>query len=119
MPDVRPPAAVLAAFDATDDPVLLPGGRGETWVSGQLILKKVDFLPESLWRAELLTTLTDTAEFRVARPARTKEGDWVAYGWEASHWVEGESDVSRLDEILRAGVAFHTAISRVRRPAFL
>jgi uncharacterized protein (TIGR02569 family) len=110
---------VLTAFGVTDDPVLLPGGKGGTWSAGQLILKPVEFLPETLWRAEVLHELPDSAEFRIARPAKTKDGDWVDHGWEASHLVEGEPDVSRQDDVLRAGIAFHTAIADLPRPAFL
>lgn len=116
---ILPPETVLAAFGVTDDPVLLPGGKGGTWRAGQLILKPVEFLAETLWRADVLHELPDSAEFRVARPARTTDGDWVIDGWEASLFVDGAPDVSRQDDVLRAGIAFHAAIAGLPRPAFL
>ncbi|MEV0056222.1 TIGR02569 family protein [Saccharopolyspora shandongensis] len=115
----RPPETVLAAFGVTDDPVLLPGGKGGTWCAGQLVVKPVEFLAETLWRAEVLHELPNSVEFRVARPARTADGAWVADGWEASLLIPGEPDVSRQDEVLRAGIAFHAAIVDLPRPAFL
>jgi uncharacterized protein (TIGR02569 family) len=115
----RPPQRVLAAFGAAAEPVLLPGGKGGTWRAGPTVLKPVDFLPEALWRAEVLDAVPDSAEFRVARPVRTTDGAWVADGWEASHWVAGEPDVGRQDDVLRAGIAFHAAIAGLSRPAFL
>jgi uncharacterized protein (TIGR02569 family) len=114
-----PPEATLAAFDVTDDPVLLAGGTGDTWRAGGLVLKPVEFLAETLWRAEVLIALPDSAEFRVARPVRTVDGAWVSQGWEASRLVTGEPDVGRPDDVLRAGTAFHQAISALPRPAFL
>jgi uncharacterized protein (TIGR02569 family) len=101
------------------DPVLLPGGKGGTWRAGRLVLKPVEFPPETLWRAEVLARLPDSARFRVARPVRTRAGSWVVDGWEAAHLIAGEPDVSRPDDVLRAGIAFHAAIAHLPRPAFL
>ncbi|MFF5083596.1 TIGR02569 family protein [Actinoplanes sp. NPDC000266] len=115
----RPPPSVLDAFGITDEPVLLAGGKGGTWSAGPLVVKPVEFLPETLWRAEVLHELPDSPDFRFARPVRTRDGAWVADGWEAARLVEGEPDVRRPDDVLRAGTAFHTAISGLPRPAFL
>ncbi|XVV16773.1 TIGR02569 family protein [Actinoplanes sp. CA-131856] len=115
----RPPGSVLAAFGITEEPVLLTGGKGGTWSAGPLVVKPVEFLPETLWRAEVFDELPDSAGFRVARPVRTEDGAWVADGWEATRLVKGEPDVRRPDDVLRAGIAFHEAISGLRRPAFL
>ncbi len=118
-PVASPSDAVLAAFGVADDPVVLPGGQGGTWRAGQLVLKPVELLTETLWRAEVLTGLPDATEFRVARPVQTLDGAWVAHGWEACQLVAGEPDVSRQDDVLRAGTAFHAAIADLPRPAFL
>lgn len=114
-----PEDGVLAAFGVTDGPVALPGGRGGTWRAGRLVLKRVEFLPETLWRAEVLTGIADTTDFRVARPVRAFDGAWVVQGWEACELVAGEPDVSRPDDVLRAGIAFHAAVTHLSRPAFL
>src|SRR5947207_1897 len=90
---VRPSDAVLGAFGVTDDPVVLPGGKGGTWRAGRLVLKPVEFLAETLWQAEVLTRLPDSTEFRVARPVRARDGGWVVRGWEACEFVAGEPDV--------------------------
>lgn len=66
-----------------------------------------------------LAELPDSAEFRVAQPIRTRDGTWVAQGWEASRVVEDEVDTSRQDDVLRAGIAFHAAVAGLPRPAFL
>lgn len=114
-----PPCAVLSAFAVTDDPVVLPGGQGRTWRAGEVILKPVEFMAETVWRAEVLTELADSPRFRVARPVRARDGRWVVGGWEACGFVAGDSDVERPDEVMRAGLAFHAAIAGLPRPAFL
>lgn len=111
---------MLAAFGAAaSEPVRLPGGGGVAWRAGSLVLKPVEFAAETLWRAEILARLPESAEFRVARPARARNGQPMAHGWEASQYVPGEPDVSRPDDILRAGAAFHAATASIPRPAFL
>jgi uncharacterized protein (TIGR02569 family) len=118
-PVTAPPKAVLVAFGTDEHPVRFAGGKGGTWRAGGLVLKPVEFLPESRWRARILDTLPDDPGFRIARPARTTTGDWVSDGWEASRFVAGEPDVTRPDDVLRAGIAFHAAIAGIPRPAFL
>jgi uncharacterized protein (TIGR02569 family) len=119
VPGRAPSDAVLAAFGVTTEPVPLPGGQGRTWRAGRLVLKPVEFLAETLWRAGVLAELTESAGFRVARPARALDGAWVAQGWEACRLVEGEPDVRRQDDVLVAGAAFHAAVAGLPRPAFL
>ncbi|MGH3167073.1 MAG: TIGR02569 family protein [Trebonia sp.] len=118
--NTAPPAGVLAAFGvAGASPMPLPGGQGGTWRADGLILKPVDYLPETLWRADALDSLRGPDGFRVARPVRTQAGGWVAGGWEATRLVAGATDVSRPDDAIRAGIAFHAAVADLPRPAFL
>ncbi|MEV0389061.1 TIGR02569 family protein [Nonomuraea sp. NPDC050643] len=113
--DRPPPTDVLAAFGTAGEPVWLGGA----WRAGSLVLKAVEFPPETLWRSEVLAALPDSPHFRLARPVRTGDGAWVWRGWEACRLVAGEPDVSRQDDVLRAGAAFHEAIAHLDRPAFL
>jgi uncharacterized protein (TIGR02569 family) len=120
MPTPTPPSReVLAAFGATADPEPLQGGRGGTWRAGDLVLKPVDFEPESRWRSTVLDKLPDSDAFRIARPVCAATGDWLFQGWEASHLVAGRTDPTRWDEAIAAGSAFHEAIADVAKPAFL
>jgi uncharacterized protein (TIGR02569 family) len=116
---MSPPDGVLAAFGITDDPVRLPGGQGGTWRAGRLVLKPVGFGAETRWRSEVLSGLPVSPAYRIARPVRTCDGGWVAEGWEASELVAGDADVRRPDEAIRVGIAFHTALAGLPRPAFL
>jgi uncharacterized protein (TIGR02569 family) len=114
-----PSDAVLAAFGLSGKPVLLPGGQGETWRVGDVVLKPVGFVAEAEWRAEVLAGLPDGLGFRVPRPVRAVDGSWVAEGWEASELLVGATDVGRPDDVLTAGLAFHHAVARLMRPEFL
>ncbi|WP_433169390.1 TIGR02569 family protein [Kribbella sp. CA-247076] len=114
-----PPERVLAAFGLSGDADLLPGGQGETWRAGDVVLKPVGLAAEAEWRAEVLAGLPEGPGFRVARPVRTIDGWWIADGWEASALLEGATDTGRPDDVLTAGAAFHEAVAGLPRPAFL
>ena len=46
-----PPETVLEAFDLSDSAVLLPGGQGDTWRCGAVVLKRAGLPAEAEWRA--------------------------------------------------------------------
>ncbi|MFI7638349.1 TIGR02569 family protein [Nonomuraea sp. NPDC049400] len=115
MTGAPPPDDVIAAYGAAGEPVDLGGA----WRVGPLVFKPVEFLPETLWRAEVLDALPGSSRFRIARPVRARDGAWVTRGWEACRFVPGEPDVRRPDDVLRAGAAFHEAVSGLERPAYL
>jgi uncharacterized protein (TIGR02569 family) len=112
-----PSAEVLDAFGLSEPAVLLPGGQGETWRSGAVVLKRA--VSESAWRAEVLAELPESDDFRVPRPVRARSGEWIAFGWEGTELLAGATDVRRQDEVLTAAGAFHLAVAGLPRPGFL
>jgi len=110
---------VRAMFGASGVPVPEPGGQGRTWRVGDLILKPCDEPVEAAWTADVLSALTPSARFRVARPVATRTGGWVVSGWQAWRVVSGQPDVKRCDEVLDVADAFHQAIAGLPRPGFL
>jgi hypothetical protein len=116
---MSPSRAVLDAFGASAAPELLAGGRGSTWRAGGIVLKPAQLAVESRWRASVLDALTDTDRLRIVRPVRAATGDWVHEGWEAWHHVPGHTDLSRWNDAVEAGAAFHEALAAVPRPDFL
>ncbi|WP_155375182.1 aminoglycoside phosphotransferase/kinase family protein [Catellatospora vulcania] len=114
-----PSPEVLAAFGAREGAVLLPGGQGGTWRSGEIVLKRCGLVAEADWAAVVLSEIEDTARFRVARPVRARDGGWVVQGWHAWWLTPGHPDPRRWDEVLAAGEAFHEALAGLARPRFL
>jgi uncharacterized protein (TIGR02569 family) len=118
-PGAPPPVEVLRAFGTRAEPVRLTGGKGGTWRAGDVVLKPSEGDDEVRWRAGVLAELPESAEFRVARPVLAEDGDWIAYGWEATRFVPGRTDQRRVREVIRAAEAFHAAVAGVARPGFL
>jgi uncharacterized protein (TIGR02569 family) len=67
----------------------------------------------------VLSGLPESSRFRIARPLRTTDDEWLAQGWEATTLVAGHAQPRRVDDVIRAGSAFHEAIAALPRPSFL
>ena len=117
------PEAVIAAFGVSGAvPVRLAGGQGTTWQAGQVVLKPADSVQAGRWFAEIYDALTGPG-FRVPRPVRAADGDWVAEGWTAWQWVPGTpadwSGVSpRWPELVAVSQALHSALAGVPVPSW-
>ncbi|MFL6132898.1 MAG: TIGR02569 family protein [Nocardioidaceae bacterium] len=118
MTSAQPPASVLRAFGAGEPPRPLVGGRGDSWVVGELVLKP-DVGPVHEWLAEALADVVADG-FRLATPVRTRHGAWSREGWSATRWVDGSvpdrAEASTWIEILETGRAFHRAVAHLSRP---
>lgn len=118
---MRPPARVLAAFGASDDPEPLGGGQGHAWRSGDLVLKPLDqaMSPEELeWQGTVLGGVREDG-FRVPRQRRARDGSTLVHGWCAWQHVEGRHEERRWAEVIAVGERFHAALEGVPRPALI
>jgi uncharacterized protein (TIGR02569 family) len=111
-----PPAEVLEAFGADGAPEQLAGGSGKSWRVGDLVLKPGCDAPQVEWVATAVEAVADTADFRMSRHARAREGQWVVDGWAATGWLDGDHGSDRWDDVLTTSRAFHAALSTVARP---
>lgn len=114
MIDQGPPVLVLRAFGATALPERLAGGKGGTWRAGDIVLKPSEGDDEARWRAGVLIALPDSPHFRVARPVRAADGDWLAHGWVidwAPYWrpTAWASAVAVVDAMVWHGFDFGLA----------
>lgn len=113
-----PPAHVLAAFGAGSiAPVLLAGGSGPAFRSGDIVFKPVENTAEASWIAATFEQLR-VAGIRVARPIRSSDGRWVVAGWSAQRFVSGRPE-PRYDDIIRTSLTLHEALAEVPNPRFL
>lgn len=100
-------------------PTVLPGGQGESWRAGHVVLKPTAAVAEAAWTAEVLSGLKP-AGFRINEPVHSSSGAWVVDGWTAFAFLPGEHDLAnRWPEVIRVGAALNDALVEVERPAFL
>ncbi|MDQ0678328.1 uncharacterized protein (TIGR02569 family) [Arthrobacter pascens] len=118
-PSVMPTPAVFAAFGAAGTPERMAGGRGLTWRSGQIVVRPIEDPEEAAWKSQVLAVIDSSEGFTVPRPIRDDRGNWVHDGWQATEWIPGVADETRVGDIVGAGEAFHRAIAGLPRPSFI
>ena len=120
MSSATPPGPeILDTFGLAGAPAPLAGGEGRSYIADWAVLKPVDDETAATWVAEVLGRLEECG-FRVARPLPSRSGRWVAHGWAASRYVEGDPPTrGRWAEMVDVGRAFHAALAGIERPAFL
>ncbi len=105
-------------FGVEGEPVVLPGGEGQSYRVGNLVLKPTTDAIQSRWIAELLRTIPEV-EFRVIQPAPTVDEKWVYSGWEANYFIEGETVKGRWKDKITVSRKFHSQLHGVERPDFI
>ncbi|MEV4620751.1 hypothetical protein AB0J74_18825 [Asanoa sp. NPDC049573] len=110
------PARVRAAFGVPSGPLLR---TGSCWQAGGLVLKPGQHRVVGSWLADTYVDLHGPG-FRVPRPVRARDGDWVVDGWAAWTAVSGEPDpLARWPELVAAGRSFHSALVGLPAPGWL
>lgn len=109
-----PPAAVLRSFGVVGELQRLAGGQGEAFRAGAMVLKRAELEAEAELTGELFERL-DGPGFRVPRPVRGRDGQFVQGGWCAWEYVDGAHagpNGGRWAETIAACRAFHEALAR-------
>jgi uncharacterized protein (TIGR02569 family) len=114
---VSPSQDVLNAFGATDGPTRIAGGQGQTYRSGQVVLKPAKDDPETNWIAEFYLTV-DCDGFQLPKPIRSVNGAFVHRGWQAWDYIEGQHLKGRWIETIDTCIRFHQAIAGFPRPIY-
>jgi hypothetical protein len=107
----------------TDELRCLPGGQGQVWTDGRLVLKPVGCVPEHEWVCEVYAAWT-SADVRVPEPVLPQGAEvrgWSVDGWGAHVFVAGrDAEIpDDLDRIREASDAFHDGLRGLPRPDFL
>lgn len=118
------PAHVADAFGVPSEGVLLPGGEERTFRCGDYVLRRESKnnpeIPDALFTADLFSRIADSSEFRVPRPRRARDANWLHDGWSCWTFVEGRwATAAEASEIVRAIEAFHRAIAAEPHPEYL
>ncbi len=118
MSDIEPPSAdILQAFGTTQRPIRVSGGQEQNYRSRNVILKPAQDDEETNWVAEFYLSVAGEG-FRLPRPIRSIQGNFVYQGWQAWEYVAGEHEKGRWDEIVEICVRFHQAIADYPQPAY-
>jgi len=112
------PLSVLTAFDAPIDVTPLTGGRGETFLAGNLVIKPAGEEIVANWVAETVSSL-EIEGLRVAKPVSTRYGTWVHEGWIAYEYVRGKEVLGRWEEKFEVADKLHQALANIAKPDFM
>lgn len=116
---IDPPTRSIAkAFGSYGEPVLLKGGQGTTYRSGEIVLKPSEG-EEANWFSELFHNIHESNGVRFAKPIRASSGSWVHEGYVGWSFLEGEHIKGRFDKKVSASIAFHNLLKNIPRPEFL
>ncbi len=114
-----PTQAIAEAFGSREIPVLLKGGQGTTYRSGNIILKPSEGDEKQTWTAELYQSLPESSQVRFPRPIKSINGTWVYNGYIALSFVEGEHIEGHYAKKLSASIAFHELLHGIPKPDFI
>lgn len=124
-----PTAEAIRAFGVdVDRLVRMPGGQGQTWTDGRLVLKPVGCVPEHTWICDVYAAWADHDEVRVPEPVlpagrqgADQERGWTVDNWGAHVFLPGrELDLpDEIDVVREASMLFHRVVAGLPRPAFL
>jgi uncharacterized protein (TIGR02569 family) len=110
---------VAEAFGAAGSPRRISGGQGTTYRIGDIVLKPAEGLAAATWMAEVHDRLPDSPLVRFARPVRAMDGGWVAAGYAAWTFLEGELRGREYERKLEASLEYHRLLASVGKPGFL
>jgi uncharacterized protein (TIGR02569 family) len=118
----------IAAFGVDESRLdRFPGGQGQVWTDGRVVLKSVGFEPERVWLCEVYAAWTAHDVVRVPEPVPARrtpsraDPTWVVDGWSAHVLVPGRDAelLGELDQVREASDLFHGCVAGLERPDWL
>jgi uncharacterized protein (TIGR02569 family) len=106
-------------FKADTQPVLLQGGRGQTYRVGNIVIKPTINHFETEEMAHILFQLPHSNEVRFPKPVQSIQGNWVEDGFEAWSWLEGKEEDGRYADKIKICDAFSKLFVGVNKPKFI
>ncbi len=112
------PKNILDSFNMKEKPILLPGGQGDNYKAGNIVLKRVENVSEYEWIAVTLKGIKQ-AGFRVPCYLKSIKEHWVENGWMAYEFIEGEHRKNNWDEKFKLCEKFHGSLKNLPCPEFI
>jgi len=117
---IDPPTKLIAeAFGSKEEPVLLDGGQGDAYLSGNIVLKPVEIIEELNWQAEILNDLSKVSDIRLIKFIESIYGAYVYEGYVAYHFLDGSHVRGKYKEKLQVSNKFHNLLKDIKKPEFL
>lgn len=119
-----PSAEVLDLFAVPGDLERVPGGTGDSWRAGDLVLSPGRDPRVAEWLNPVLAHLSvrldedprrRRRDLRVALPVPARDGSWVVDGWGATRYEPGARACDDLDVTLAAGRVLHAQLAATIR----
>lgn len=116
----EPPTKEIAeAFGSDAKLVLLKGGQGTSYRSGNIVLKPLEGEKDN-WMPEIFKDLPAGKDVRFARPIKSTYGTWEYKDYIAWSYLEGEHmDGKQYDKKVPASIEYHRLLKDVPKPKFL
>ncbi len=97
-------------------PIELDGGQHTSIRFGNIVLKPITEIEKYTWLGEALSTVPN-GEVLIARPQKSRRGNWTESGVGATEYLHGTFETDRLAEKLSAAREFHRLTRSIKRPA--
>ena len=110
------PAAVLAGFGLSGEPVALDGGEGTSVLVGGVVCKPILDPAVAEW-GQLAATHASSPDFVFPEPVRARDGSFVVDGWVASQFVPALTSLHDAPAaVVRLADAVTATLSAVAQP---
>jgi len=110
---------IARLFGSDVEPILLKGGRGNTYRSDKIVLKPSNNLTESEEVSELISKISSSDKLRIPKSIKSINGNWIEDGYVAWEFLTGKDLNDNYKEKLRACDWFSDIFENIEKPNFI
>lgn len=106
------PKHVKDEFHLQGDGVSLEGGSGHAYQFDDIVIKQILDSEEYNWSAEVLNSIPSASEILIAKPIKSKSGNWVIDNWAATTFIKSKHIQGNWPDRLTASKTFHKLLKK-------
>lgn len=95
----------------------LSGGQGESIRIGNYALKPVTEIEKYTWTGQVLETLPDSLDLKIARPIRSKKGNFTENSYGVTQYLEGTFLTGHIPQKIAACQILNELLASVQQPS--
>ncbi|RYU97196.1 hypothetical protein [Emticicia agri] len=107
---------ILEIFGISGKREKLPGGQGQSLRVGDFVIKPIEEKNKYSWIGEVFMSVS-SQNLAIAKPIRSKNGNFVENGYGVTHYIEGDFFISRIAEKVKACIELNQLLQTVAQPA--